>query len=52
MLVDRSQRLEVEVLCDFLKAWSVALPIDVALQIAQDLALALGQRHPDFLLGE
>jgi hypothetical protein len=45
MLVHRGEGLKAELLRDFLEAGSVALVLDVTLQVAEDLALALGQRH-------
>ena len=45
MLVHRGERLKAELLGDLLEARRVALLLDVALQVAENLALALGQRH-------
>jgi hypothetical protein len=42
--------LETEMLGDLLEARRVALAVNVALQVAENLTLALGQGHQDFLL--
>jgi hypothetical protein len=51
MLVDRGQRLELEVLGDFLEAGGVAVVPDIALEVGENFALALGERHCPGLVG-
>ena len=45
MLVHRRQRLKAEMLGDLLEAWRVAAVADMLLQVLEDLALTLGERH-------
>ena len=50
VLVHRGQRLEAEPLGDLLEARRIALLQDVALQVRENFALALGQGHRRILL--
>src|SRR5690606_1137737 len=49
VLMDRCQRLEAEVLGDFLEARCVPFGTDMLLEVGEDLALPLGQGHGDVL---
>jgi hypothetical protein len=51
MLVDRRERLEAELFGDLLEARGIALILDMALQVAENFTLALGQRHCAVPLG-
>ena len=45
MLVHRGERLEAETLRDLLEAGGIPLILDVALEVDEDFALALGEGH-------
>jgi hypothetical protein len=45
VLVDGRQRRKAEALSDFLEAGRVAVALNELVQVVEDFALALGQRH-------